>query len=934
MSLSYVQALDSVVFSPLSQAEIASTASIQITPENPEDVSSSRLGVIKGGNCVNCGENRNGCIGEFGYIEWTEPVIHPLFYKNEVVDLLRVICYSCHRLTLGDPLALEHKISSTIQGRVRFNAVREMTKVNNCVWCQYPRQVYTVSGTVHAMNRFWCKEEAKKRIIVPMSDQEIADILRDLKDEDLKAIGMNPDVWHPKELCLTRFPVVPVCVRPPVKGRSQMMEDDLTVMYRELLRKLEPVDDPAREAVRRTKFVSLIHSIIDNTSLGETHVSSKRPYKGSLDRLIGKSGYVRGAMLGKRVNFAARTVITCDADLPLDTVGVPRCIINEQSYPERVTRWNKSSLQELVDTGKIKRVVGSNGKQHDLQYHANHKEATRIKRGDIIYRGSSGWNSWKRPGDFVLKSSDLLYRGGVHRKISDPNLIIDDDDILLSESGYVVSDIERAGIVVQGAEPIDIITKVPRRIDLRIGDLVHRPLRDGDWAIANRQPTLWAGSMMALKIKIIDSIRSIALPYGLVSPLNADFDGDEINLHFPQSVEEVAECSVLFSVSAFTLAPDSTVHSFIQDTPLAAYKLSKEDIDPFYAHSFGDLCTKLEIPFEALNELDRVCEMEGWPNRSSRSVLALAFPRTMKYESKTVKMKYGRVYEGAMTKSDLHRILRLIAKYHSGEDVVNFLTKIQRVACFTMERMVHSILPEDCLATPESHAELRREVHSGLLEVQAIESDDNPYMKEDRIILALSNLSNTMQRVGTKHVHPDNRFLDLLHSGAKGSASNLAQIMAGLGIQLVEGRRIKTPINYGRRMTAHTDPRDTSQTTLNLLEWYSRRGFIARPFSVGLTPHEMFSLMISGRTGVCSTSIMTANAGYAERRLVNHMTIYSIAQDGSLRGLNGKILQLRYGGHGISADHTEISSSTGSNVTTFIKVSDIVDDENSKVEIK
>lgn len=102
--------------------------------------------------------------------------------------------------------------------------------------------------------------------------------------------------------------------------------------------------------------------------------------------------------MGKRVDFSARTVITGDPNLQLDQVGVPYSIARNLTYPERVTPYNITYLQELVRNGPTeypgaRYVVRDTGDRIDLRY--NKRADTFLQYGWIVERHL-------KDGDYVL----------------------------------------------------------------------------------------------------------------------------------------------------------------------------------------------------------------------------------------------------------------------------------------------------------------------------------------------------------------------------------------------------------------------------------------------------------------------------------------------------------------------------------------------------
>jgi len=222
---------------------------------------------------------------------------------------------------------------------------------------------------------------------------------------------------------------------------------------------------------------------------------SGRPLKAIKSRLKGKEGRVRGNLMGKRVDFSARTVITPDPNLRIDQVGVPKSIAQNMTFPEIVTPFNIERLTELVRRGDTqypgaKYIIRDNGDRIDLRFHP--------------------------------KASDL---------------------------------------------------------HLEVGYKVERHMQDDDVVIFNRQPTLHKMSMMGHKAKILPW-STFRLNLSVTTPYNADFDGDEMNLHLPQSMETRAEILQLAMVPRMIITPQSNrpVMGIVQDTLTAVRKMTKRDV--------------------------------------------------------------------------------------------------------------------------------------------------------------------------------------------------------------------------------------------------------------------------------------------------------------------------------------------------------------------
>ena len=171
-----------------------------------------------------------------------------------------------------------------------------------------------------------------------------------LSDEECYLLGMDPKYARPDWMILTVLPVPPLSVRPAVVMHgSARNQDDLT-------HKLADIIKANNELIRNEASGAAAHIIHENIRMLQFHVAtltdndmpglpkalqkSGRPLKAIKARLKGKEGRIRGNLMGKRVDFSARTVITADPNLRIDQVGVPRSIAQNLTYPEIVTPFN------------------------------------------------------------------------------------------------------------------------------------------------------------------------------------------------------------------------------------------------------------------------------------------------------------------------------------------------------------------------------------------------------------------------------------------------------------------------------------------------------------------------------------------------------------------------------------------------------------------
>lgn len=340
-----------------------------------------RLGVTEDRSyCATCGESALTCPGHFGHIKLAEPVFHP-GYITYIKNILSCVCIRCHKLLVYKN---EKEISKMLQnrpGKQRFLEIRNACK--SVTHCQ--KEHYGCGAPAHKISsdknnatilllaepkKTVSSESGQQKKIAPkiLTPQLCYDILRHISDEDCLIMGIDPTKSRPEDMICINFPVPPIQVRPSIKmeisGQSAIY-DDLThkivdiVKNNENLKNAKAGGSVSRTASGKEDFILLqfhVATYFDNSTVGlpRSQQKNKKVTKSLTERLKGKEGRVRGNLMGKRVNFSARTVITSDPNIALNEVGVPLIIAKNLTYPEYVTSKNIDFLTELVRNGRRK----------------------------------------------------------------------------------------------------------------------------------------------------------------------------------------------------------------------------------------------------------------------------------------------------------------------------------------------------------------------------------------------------------------------------------------------------------------------------------------------------------------------------------------------------------------------------------------------------
>jgi DNA-directed RNA polymerase II subunit RPB1 len=233
-----------------------------------------------------------------------------------------------------------------------------------------------------------------------MTAERAYQVLRHISEEDARFLGLDPTYAKPEWLVLTVLPVAPPHVRPSVALDALTRgEDDITHKYADIVKAnnmLANAKKSAQTSILIEQYESNLQyhvaTLVDNSLPGVAQATQRggKTLKTFRDRLVGKGGRVRGNLMGKRVDFSARTVITADPILSIHQVGVPRTIASNLTVPERVNRYNIRKLQALVERGPTehpgaKYIIRDNGVRIDLRFARGQNELT-LKYGYVVER--------------------------------------------------------------------------------------------------------------------------------------------------------------------------------------------------------------------------------------------------------------------------------------------------------------------------------------------------------------------------------------------------------------------------------------------------------------------------------------------------------------------------------------------------------------------
>jgi DNA-directed RNA polymerase II subunit RPB1 len=847
-----------IQFSMLSPEEIRKGSVTEITSR---DTYVGNKPVIGGLFCPYMGVSEPGILcptdgldymntpGYFGRIELAAPVF---YYQHlaTVHKILRCVCLKCSKLLISKE---EHKqvlkMSPDERWSYVFGVASKVKQVKRCgdenedgCGCLMPKKIRkenlaTLIAEWESDGIKGISEEDAKKMNMQLTPEIVLKIFRRISDDDVSFMGFSPTFSRPDWMICQVLAVPPPAVRPSIKmDGQQRSEDDLTHIIVNIVKANKTLQEKIRDGAQanviadwHTVLQYYCATLVDNNIPGAAPVAQRsgRPLKSIKERLNGKGGRVRGNLMGKRVDFSARSVITPDPNLSIRELGVPLKIAKNITKPVVVNDMNRRFLTKLVRNGPE-----------------------------------------EYPGAKILER-----KGGENISLR----YADRDNIVLCN-----------------------------------GDIVHRHMMDGDGVLFNRQPTLHRMSMMCHIARIMHKGDTFRMNVGDTKPYNADFDGDEMNMHMPQDEEAEAELKNLAAVPYQIISPakNQSIIGIFQDSLLGSYRLTRQGV------SFAPRdAMNLLMAYNGVNEGLFASHAERITSFQILSQIMPAF--TMKYKTKgfgenddfatspgILEIVDGKYLRGQLDKDVLgggsNGLITRTCNDFGNMAASDFIDNLQNIVTEYMKTSAYSVGISDLIANRSTNEQIAQSITAKKKEVKNL--IDQTYLgifenatgntNEDEFEFQVTNIlnkaTNDSGKIGLKSLDKDNRFVTMVKAGSKGSDLNISQMIACLGQQLIDGKRI--PYGFENRTLPHFTKYDDSP---------GARGFVENSFISGLTPEELFFHAMGGRVGLIDTAVKTSSTGYIQRRLIKGMEDLKIEYDMTVRNNKGRVIQFSYGEDGI-----------------------------------
>ena len=811
-----------------------------------------RMGVLDNGKeCRSCGQTNHKCPGHFGHFRLARPVYYIQFLPF-IQNILSCVCIRCSKL-LVDKKFRKHFLKRKGEARWRdvLTASKEIKRCgqeteDGCGARQPTR--YTREGIARIVAEWdsadftpTAADAAKggsEKQRQPLEVEFVLRLFRRILDEDVDFMGFSRYWCRPDWMICTVLPIPPPQVRPSViQDNNQRSEDDLTHKLAEIIKTNNTYLQPRIQANAAKSVIDEWTNVLQYhiATLVDNQIPGVAPSAQRNGRPLKSIQQRLGSKEGRiRYNIQGKRVeFSARSVITPD----PNISIAELGVPEKIA----------MNLTRPERVTEFN---RDRLYKF-------IQNGPSVFPGAK------------------TIRRGVDGRI----------------------------ISLRHVNTKDVV--------LHYGDIVNRHLMDGDIVLFNRQPTLHRMSMMAHKVKVL-KYKTFRLNVSVTAPYNADFDGDEMNMHCPQSYEAATELEEIAAVPHQILRPRDglPIIGVVQDTLVGSYRLTREHV-AFNRREFMNLM----MWNKRFN--GSIPEPRAGNKWSGHQILTQLMPpinmEMMNSSKKKVVIREGDVLEGQFDKSVFSKaskgIIHMTYNDYGSKETVDLLDAMQS----TIEQFLiyngFSVGISDLIADSATKDEMnvkieqkKSEVESILLNIHQDLFDNNTGKTnqaefEDKIFGILNKATELSGEIGYNSLANENRMTAMVRAGSKGGPINIAQMIACVGQQNIEGKRI--PYGFEDRTLPHFKKYDDGAEA---------RGFIQNSFINGLTPTEFFFHAMSGREGLIDTAVKTADTGYIQRQLVKAMEDLVVQHDGSVRDANMNIAQFHYGEDGINSTKIENQS--------------------------
>jgi DNA-directed RNA polymerase beta' subunit len=788
-----------------------------------------RMGVLERGRiCPTDDYDHTICPGYFGHIELPLPV-YWIQHMDTIIKLLRCVCIRCANLLIDKSNPIIMKELKKKNGANAFKYIADLCTKQSSKKCIYNGGCNAVQPTIYrkvmgdkykndniiqidaeySSDAFKDANEKKLKFMLPV--EHVLNIFKKITNEDAELLGFDIVDSRPEWMICTVVPVAPPAVRPSVRqDNNQRAEDDLTSKIAEIVKNVILLKKELEKALKKDSDVE----------------------KESSARQIN--------LVHNMIQYHVATMVDNEIkNIPVSSrrSGQPLKMIR-QRLKGKEGRIRSNIMGKRVDfSGRT--VVGVDPSISIDEYGVPMKIAMNLTVPEIVTK----YNKEKLYR--LVRNGPLVHPGA--KQITKMNY--DENGIAHPEHIYLKY-IDRNSVVLEE------------------GDVIDRHLMDGDWGQFNRQPSLHRMSMMAHKVKVMPG-KTFRLNVYCTAPYNADFDGDEMNTHIPQSIQTAYELEKLTAVPTQIISPAKS-EPIIQvnfDTMVAAFLITHPHIKITRKNAFNLTMTNPQFT----GKLPPPDKDGNWRGQDIYSMFLpdISFTKENKsydmdpVDHNKVIIENGVFKQGILDKTIIGKtLIHMIFDSFGPEAVRNFLDNNQRMLNKWLSEHCFTLGMGDCIPTVDDNKKIREIIETRIQNVNTIIKEANvgiynPDLDakfihislEQDIKEQLDGAKYDFEKYLKKTIDRKNGMYITNSSGAKGDVlSAICQTRGFLGQTSIIDRRVA--FGYDKRTLPHFSKDDYGAIS---------RGFIVNNFFNGLDPHEVFFHQMGGRVGVIDTAIKSVS---------------------------------------------------------------------------
>lgn len=797
-------------------------------------------------NCHTCGYNNTYCNGHFGHIELAEAVFH-IGFIDIIKKVLGCICINCSKLLIRKSDIEIEKILKTKSSRNRLGEIRKLVK--NTSYCTKTQD----NGGCGSIVPKLILDTNKKTAAISLYAEYPTNNEEEIKDKNGEKKKKEPRLLKPE----------------------------------------------------------IVYDILKNISDRDCEIMGLNPKTSRPENMIIKTFPVPPVQIRPSAKAESMTS-TIEDDLTHKLADIMKANLRLRKHKENITETTaKYSIDHI----------------HFLQYHC----ATYFDNESLTLPKSEQKNKSIKSLTSRVSGKEGHFRGNLMGKRtdfsartvigSDPTIGINElrvplniaktitfPEVVTKDNIESLQKLVRNGpntypganfvfpmsSLVPGKKVAPIYLKyLNESIELKYGDIVERHLLDNDVILFNRQPTLHKVSMMAHRAKIINnnSINSFGMSVYVCKPYNADFDGDEMNGFFPQSIQTQIELEEIAGLEKQIINPSTskTIMGVEQDGLVGTFNITDNSV-------IIDWKTAMNIiSYTSINELNDF-KKEDY---TGVDLFSMIIPKKINLNKGQVKIENGNLISGKLTKDVLgagkqNSIQQIIWDQYGPNETVNFLNNNQKLINSYNMHSAFSIGIDDIMVNEKIEKEIDTIINTKDLKVahMVTELENNPELMDnelfDKILFEEINVvRDEVAKLVQQNQDPKNQVLIMAQCGSKGDHINTGQMSGCVGLQSVSSQFIPKNVN-NRTLPYYHQNQDTPEA----------RGLIKQSFTKGLDYPQFFFLNQGARVGLIDQAVKTAESGYIQRKLVKTMEDLVIKYDCTLRNVNNSIIQFIYGDNG------------------------------------